>query len=162
MHFGPGILIKAIVPHRFWLTSFLTANVLIDLEVLYYLHQGQTPIHRYLHTYVGGFSAGILAGLGMFTAVMIALKIVPAESRWLKRRRSIPGPQLCGESLAAGLLGGVSHVLLDSFMHHDMHPWWPFADGNTSAGTLDIGGLHIALALAGFFGIVVWLFMREP
>lgn len=41
----------------------MAANVLIDVEVLYYLSRNEQPLHRYLHTYLGGSAAGLLAGL---------------------------------------------------------------------------------------------------
>ena len=57
-HFGPGLFVKAWGPRRFWLTSFVVANILIDVEVLYFLWRNDPPIHRYLHTYVGGIAMG--------------------------------------------------------------------------------------------------------
>jgi Domain of unknown function (DUF4184) len=161
-HFGPGFVVKAVAPQRFWLTSFIAANVLIDLEVLYFLRRNETPIHRYLHTYVGGVAMGLLAALGMWLVAVAAIRCLPGNFHGLQQLRSTPGLRLLRESVAAGLLGGVTHILLDSCMHHDMHPYWPFARGNALAGIVGAGTLHIALALAGFFGLILWLLLREP
>jgi len=50
LHFGPGLLAKAVFPQFFWLASFLAANILIDIEVLVYLALDDPPLHRHLHT----------------------------------------------------------------------------------------------------------------
>lgn len=178
-HFGPGIMVKAFERRRFWLSSFMAANVLIDCEVLYYLRQGSVPIHRYLHTYIGGFAAGLLAGAVMFGIAKLATRV---RDRMINKRRVIvdpatltnpddaapsrvtpvarPGTPLAA-SLVSGVIGGVSHVLLDSLMHRDMHPFWPFADGNGLIGVVDISTLHIALAASGFFGLMFWLLLWD-
>ena len=160
-HFGPGVLVKACSPGGFWLTSFVVANVLIDVEVLYYLRNYDPPIHRHLHTYLGGTAMGLLAGLLMFGVVQIAVRCRPAGWRWVRQMASTTiRRQLC-ESVIAGVTGGVTHIFLDSLMHDDMHPFWPFFEGNTLAGVVGVGALHIGLGLTGFFGIVIWFLTPE-
>lgn len=68
---------------------------------------------------------------------------------------------MLAQSLVAGVIGGASHILLDSFMHHDMNPFWPIVDGNALAGTLTVATLHIGLAVTAFFGLVLWLLLQE-
>ncbi|WP_145178914.1 DUF4184 family protein [Gimesia aquarii] len=160
-HFCPGLLAKAFSPRYFWLTSFVLANVLIDLEVLYYLSKNDPPIHRYLHTYLGGIFMGVFAGLLMFGVIQIACRVLPAHSRWRARVIQAPKLQLLWQSLIAGLIGGVTHIFLDSLMHEEMNPFWPIADGNGLAGMLSVGTLHIGLAAAGLFSLIFWLLLRE-
>ena len=149
------------MPRGFWLTSFMLSNVLIDLEVLYYIHRGESPLHRHLHTYVGGVAMGVVAALVMLSLALVARAFIPAFSRRLGISTPTPIRLMLLQSLAAGLVGGVSHIVLDSFMHRDMHPFWPFARGNSLIGLVGIAELHIALALMGFLGIVIWLFLRD-
>ena len=59
------------------------------------------------------------------------------------------------------MVGGVTHIFLDSLMHRDMHPFWPFVEGNALAGVIGGGALHLGLAVMGFFGLVLWLLLRE-
>ncbi len=160
-HFGPGILAKGCAPRQFWLTSFILANVLIDLEVLYYMYRRELPLHRHLHTYIGGVAMGVVAALWMFVFARIVLAQLPVDSTWLKGLRATSARRMWTQSLVAGLLGGVSHILLDSCMHYDMHPFWPLAAGNGLAGILSVGVLHVGLAIAGFFGIIIWLFSAD-
>lgn len=105
---------------------------------------------------------GLLAACGMYTAIVFATCRLPQSWRFIERLTSAPRPQLFQDSVVGGLVGGVSHILLDSCMHHDMHPLWPFARGNALAGIIGVGPLHIALAAGGFFGLILWLFLREP
>ncbi len=139
----------------------MAANVLIDLEVLYYLSRNEPPFHRYLHTYLGGIAMGVVAGLLMFVVVQMVRRVLPADSRWGERLAQTPGRLLLWQSLLVGLIGGVSHILLDSLMHEEMNPFWPLAEGNALAGTVSVLALHIALAVIGFFGLIFWLLLRE-
>ena len=87
---------KALIPARFWLTSFMLANVLIDLEVLWYLYRRESPLHRWLHTYLGGIATGVLAGVMVPWLVSMAVRLLP-----LKMRRQPFGPQ--GRGAPCGL-----------------------------------------------------------
>lgn len=139
----------------------MTANVLIDLEVLYYLSRNEPPFHRYLHTYLGGIVMGLLVGLVMFGVVQIVRRALPSDSRWGERLAKTPKLRLLWQSLVAGLIGGVSHILLDSLMHAEMNPFWPLAEGNALVGIISVPALHISLATIGFFGLIFWLLLRE-
>lgn len=139
----------------------MAANVLIDVEVLYYLSRDEPPLHRYLHTYLGGSMAGLSAGLIMWCIVLIVARLVPTGSRWKARLEQTPKTRLLNQSLLAGFLGGASHVFLDSLMHDDMHPFWPFVTGNTLAGIVSVSALHIGLGLLGLFSLLLWLLLRE-
>ncbi|QDT43748.1 hypothetical protein Pan241w_38520 [Gimesia alba] len=140
----------------------MAANVLIDLEVLYYLSRNEPPLHRYLHTYAGGLAAGMVAGLLMFGVIQVLRRLLPADSRWEKRLAQTPRRQMLRQSILAGVIGGASHILLDSLMHAEMQPFWPLAEGNVLAGIISVPALHITLAAIGFFGLIFWLLLREP
>lgn len=160
-HFGPGLLIKACVLRSFWLTSFIFANVLIDVEVLFYILSNDPPLHRHLHTYIGGTTVGIFSGLVMFGAVCLLQRFRPGFSYITHHVAALPKARLLIQSLIAGLIGGVSHIFLDSLMHRDMHPWWPFSNQNQLIGVVGVGSLHGGCALAGFFGLVLLLLLRH-
>ena len=104
---------------------------------------------------------GLLAGLLMFGVVQAVSRVLPGHSRWGERIRQTPKGRMFWQSLIAGLIGGVSHILLDSFMHAEMNPFWPFVDGNALVGMISMRALHIGLAAVGFFGLIFWLFLRE-
>lgn len=159
-HFGPVFFAKGCCPNRSWVLPFLLANVLVDCEVLYRLHRSLTPIHHVCHTYVGGILIGVITGI-MTSYAVVAASRFRLVSRFLKRR-DFSNRRLFTDSVVSGLVGGVSHVFLDSLMHTDMHPFWPFLKGNALTGLVSAGLLHILLAASGFFGVIFWLLMREP
>ncbi len=158
-HFGPAVLAKGCFPHRYWLTPFILANVFIDCEVLYCLRFSLRPIHSYCHTYIGGTLIGALSAVIAYASLKVVLQLAPVT--WFPAIRLASTRQLIFDSAASGLVGGISHVFLDSLMHHDMNPFWPFVTGNSFAGIVGVGILHILLAATGFFGCVLWIFMRD-
>ncbi len=155
-HFGPGLLIKSLTGRMFWLTSFVAANVLIDVEVLYYLWTRSRPFHRYAHSYLGGIVAGLLAGAGTFAVAMLAARVWPGRSSILPKAKSAK-PMLLFQSIAAGLVGGISHIFLDSLVHAEVEPFWPFATGNELAGLVSGRIVYLSLALFGLLGGCIWL-----
>ena len=59
-------------------------------------------------------------------------------------------------SVALGaIIGTYSHVLLDSLMHADMHPFAPFSDRNPLLGAVFLNTLHGFCLLAGVVGAIV-------
>jgi len=64
-HFGPGAAIHALAPRHVSFLAFCGANVLIDVEPLYFMLTAQPPMHRMLHTYLGA-TIPVLATLGLF------------------------------------------------------------------------------------------------
>lgn len=145
LHFGVGALCHAVAPRRVSLSAFCAGTVLIDLEPLYYLLRGEFPLHRFWHSYVGATLLLLLAQLAF---------------RWLRRRDWFGFPQLTRANVFAGLsLGLYSHVLLDSVMHADMHPWWPVLGHNALLNWVSIDALYNGCLLAGVLGFI-WLVLR--
>ena len=59
-------------------------------------------------------------------------------------------------AVALGAFSGTySHVVLDSLMHADMHPFAPFSDANPLLGAVFLNTLHGICLLAGLVGVVV-------
>ena len=116
-----------------------------------------------MHTYLGGTVAGLVAGL-LTAAIDLGLAHLIAEKTQRfehllhqSRRRTV------GWSIMGGLFGGISHIFLDSLMHRDMHPFWPFVGRNDLVGAIDSGALHAALALSGLLGAAFLAFqLSDP
>jgi hypothetical protein len=63
-HFGPAMLLKAVIPDRFSLFIFCYSQVVMDLEVVYkILVSHQLPLHGLSHSYLGAFLLGFSAEL---------------------------------------------------------------------------------------------------
>ena len=59
--------------------------------------------------------------------------------------------------IVGAFFGTLSHVLLDSLMHHDIHPLSPFSQTNPFMGLVTHDGVYQACMIAGVLGIVGWL-----
>ncbi|MCA9052295.1 MAG: DUF4184 family protein [Planctomycetaceae bacterium] len=127
--------------------------------MLYCLRFSLHPIHRDCHTFVGGTLIGAGSAVVAYYGSKAVLHSTPAT--WLAAARNASRRQLICDSAFSGIVGGISHVILDSLMHTDMHPFWPVFDGNVLAGSLGVGVLNALLTAAGFFGVVLWMLMRD-
>jgi membrane-bound metal-dependent hydrolase YbcI (DUF457 family) len=136
-HFGPGALIHSAAPKHISFLAFCAANVLVDVEPLYFMLTHQWPIHRFFHTYVGAtVAAGFVVG-----AFVLVRKLTP---------------RLSVRAVALGaIIGTYSHVLLDSLMHADMEPFAPFSNANPLLGAVFLNTLHGFCLVAGVVGGVV-------
>jgi membrane-bound metal-dependent hydrolase YbcI (DUF457 family) len=143
-HFGPAAVVKALIPRSFSLTAFVASQVLIDLESGYHLLRHEWPVHRVAHTLPVATAIGVLSG----TLVYVA-------GRWFRPSARVEAHAEL-RPLAAhvgGLVGGLSHPLLDGIMHADIRPFWPISDANPLLGTVDLMTLHVACLASGVVGI---------
>ena len=156
LHFGPGLLIKTVIPRHFSWCAFAGANVLIDIEpAAYWIIEGE-PAHRFFHTYLGASLVGVLAAL-------IALVALPYWLRWWNRQMSPAQAKWLGVEAEVSrfsvwfgaMIGAWSHVLLDSIMHHDVVPFSPVTQGNALVGFVSISSLYLACLISGMVAIGV-------
>lgn len=113
-HFGAGALAKSIAPRHFSFTAFAVSNVLIDVEPLVRMLGllDDTILHGPTHTFPG--------------AVVIAALTLPAVRMWDRTAAALrltglrPPTVPTWMVLTSALIGTVSHVILDSWMHADM------------------------------------------
>lgn len=113
-HFGAGALAKSIAPKHFSFTPFVVSNVLIDAEPLARMLGllEDTILHGPTHTFPGAvaIAALTLPAVRLWDRTAAALRLTglrpPAVPTWMV--------------LTSALIGTVSHVILDSWMHADM------------------------------------------
>jgi hypothetical protein len=153
-HLGPGLFVKAVAPRYFSLTAFAASQVVIDLETLYHLVRHEWPLHRVMHTVVGGTAGGLEVGLAVAAAGPFLLRAASARLATMTEfhRSKILSEVSLGGALAGGVIGGVSHALLDSMIHSDGRPFWPLSDG-TLLGIIGTGSLHVGCVVAGVVGL---------
>lgn len=144
-HFGVGLLGKGAAPRGSSLCAFVATQIVIDCESAYYLFVArQWPVHRTLHTFAVATPVGALVGLALWT-VARGIRWPPALE-WLRTDCALR-PAIVG-----GLIGGLTHPLLDGIMHADIRPFRPFTDANPLFEALGLGPLHLACILFGVFG----------
>ena len=152
-HFGPGLLIKTLLPARFSLSMFSLANVAMDVEPLYHMMHGDRELHGFSHTLFGAFFIGtatVLVG-------GIALRRV---RRWVERRSDHAGNPFhmtSSQAWTGALLGTFSHLLLDALMHGDMHPLSPFTDANPLLDISYTQNVYLGCVIAGMIGMLLML-----
>lgn len=147
-HFGPGAALHAAAPRKVSFMAFCAANVVVDVEPLYYMVTGQFPLHRFFHTYVG---------VSLVVALTIALCVAGLRfATWVALPNLFRWKQLTVSSIALGAVcGGYSHIVFDSIMHSDMRPLAPFSDSNGLLHVISLGALHWLCLGAGVLGVLV-------
>jgi membrane-bound metal-dependent hydrolase YbcI (DUF457 family) len=145
IHLGPGALCKAIGGRHFSFMVFAGAQVLMDIEPLLGIIQGQDVLHGYSHTLLGALLIGLIAaiiGRPISQFVLSFRKIPHDRFTWLA-------------SFSGALLGTFSHIGFDAVMHSDMNPWWPIAQGNNWLAFISIDALHLLCLALGVCGALV-------
>jgi membrane-bound metal-dependent hydrolase YbcI (DUF457 family) len=149
-HFGPGAAIHAVAPKHVSFLAFCSANVLIDIEPLYFMLTNQERLHRFFHTYVG---ASLVA-----VATCVFFVLCREAANQLKLASPFKWQSLSLSAVAVGAVAGTySHIVLDSVMHRDITPLAPFSDTNALFRVVSLSSLHwfclasgaIALAILG-------------
>jgi hypothetical protein len=161
-HFGPGALLASAAPGRISWTVFALANVLIDLEPIGLFFLIGDPAHPWLHTVPGALAVAVVAATGGRRPGELFLRwwntrLSPAQARWLWVRPGITA----GAAWSGALLGTLSHVVLDAFMHGDVRILWPIRDANPLLGLVDLGTLHAGCVVAGVAGIAILALRRR-
>ncbi len=147
-HFGPGAAFYALAPRHVSFLAFCAANVLIDIEPLYFLLTDQYPLHRFFHTYVGAT---------VIFASTVFLFTLPQKSKYVTSvlhllRWQFPSLQKVATGTA---LGSYSHIVLDSLMHPDIRPFAPMGDANPLFQAVSVSNLHWACLAAGVVGLLI-------
>jgi len=143
-HFGPGLLLKELRPQFFSFTVFILSQIILDIESLYNILNHNEKIHAYFHTYIGS----------LVPLVISVLLYVVCKGRFFqKKMRKI---SLLGIIVTAWI-GVWSHVFLDSIMHPDLQPFWPFSSENPVLGLIGIGNLHIICLICFIIGLGIYL-----
>ena len=153
-HLGAGAAIKATIPRKFSFIIFCFVQVVTDCETAYYIVTAQYPLHRWFHTYLGGTLVAV-------ACVFIGVPLTNLVVTWLlgTRVRSPFRPISWKAGFYGALLGSYSHVLLDSIVHPDVHPFRPFTTANPFYGALSFHGIELLCLTLGLVGLV-WLMWR--
>lgn len=156
-HFGPGLALHAAAPRHISFVAFCAANILTDVEPLFFMLTDQTPLHRFFHTLPGvslviGVTVLLLRGL---QKTLASWQYCPNVAGWKD--------ESLRQMVLGAFLGGYSHILLDSLMHWDMAPFAPVSGGNPLLGQIGVEALHWACVGAAVLGLVMlaWRSRRD-
>ena len=149
-HMGPGLLLKAILQGSFSLMVFGWTQIVIDIQPLIALLNRDENIHGFTHTYVGATLIAMICTLSGKYLAEYGLVVLHLSTPW--RRINISWPV----SLGSAFIGAYSHVLLDGFMHKDMHPWYPFSDNNNLLYAVSVGDIYKFCTFTGLLGSILY------
>ncbi len=153
-HMGPGIILKAILQGSFSLMVFGWAQIIMDIQPLVVLITGDGHLHGFSHTYIGATLLAVFSGLsGKYLAELglKALQITHQKITWWV-------------AYLSAFIGTYSHVVLDSIMHGDVQPFYPFSQVNDLLLIITVEQLYQLCVYSGLAGAVVYfgiLFIRN-
>lgn len=139
---GPGLLIKKTMPKTFSIMVFGWTQILMDIEPLYAMITNRSTLHGLTHTYSIALVIGLLAAISGKYLGQLGLNI-------LKRQERISWKS----ALITAYIGTLSHVFLDSFMHADMNPYWPFKLNSVYLINIDL--INYACIIMFIIGLVL-------
>lgn len=158
-HLGPGAAFKAVGRGRFSFSVFALSQVLLDVEPGLGLAFDWPVLHGPSHTWLAALVIALLSVLPGKWLCEWALR------QWNRRvgREAwrVATPISWTAALSASLLGGASHILLDSFLYGDMRPWAPLAEDNGLLGALSPGLIYGGCALLGLLGGLALLWQHR-
>jgi len=155
IHFGPGVLVKAVAPARFSFTAFVLANVLIDFEPLYHILRGDSPLHGPLHSLVGATTTGVLAGVGLSLLSEASKRVSSIEDATSRLPSELQAELRMLACVFGGAVGGASHAFFDSLIYNDFYPLAPFSLSNPMLGSIAPDVLVPGLLFAGLIGVAL-------
>lgn len=148
-HMGPGIIIKAVMQGSFSLMVFGWSQIIMDIQPLIVLISGEGHLHGFSHTYVGGILLAIFSALSGKYLSEFGLFLLGINREWkIKISWWI--------AFLSAFIGTFTHVLLDSIMHSDIEPFFPFSTDNIFLGLVSVTTLHKLCIYSSVIGGIVY------
>lgn len=150
IHMGPGIFIKAILQGSFSLMVFGWTQIVMDIQPLVVMISGEGHLHGFTHTYIGAVLIAIFSALSGKYLSEFGLKLIGVSNK------DSPISLAWWVVYLSAFIGSFSHVLLDSIMHSDVEPFFPFMIGNQFLGLISVQMLHKVCLYSGLFGAAIY------
>ena len=129
------------------------AQVIMDIQPLFVLITGDGHLHGFSHTFVGATLLGLFSAVSGKYLMEFGMKMVDASPPKTGKER-VPISWLV--AFASACIGTYSHVVLDSIMHSDVQPYFPFSLANHFLGLVAVGPLHQFCLYSGLVGSVLY------
>jgi len=160
-HFGPALGFGLPLRKYIHAPTFILANVIVDVEpFLVILLRLRYPLHGYLHTFLLAFFLGLVLSYVMFSLERFLHPLY--ELFLLKPRDNLNLKSF----MFAGASGTLLHVLMDSPLYSDIHPFFPLTINPMSNPdlTLEIYSICVWIGIAGimyYVGLLVFSAYRR-
>jgi membrane-bound metal-dependent hydrolase YbcI (DUF457 family) len=128
------------------------AQIVMDIQPLIVLvsNTRRFELHGFSHTYLGATLLAVLSALSGKYLSEFGLKLLGLSTM------TQPIKIVWWIAFFSAFIGTYSHVVLDSIMHSDIQPYFPFMDGNHLLGIIDIEQLHEFCIYSGLVGGVIY------
>jgi hypothetical protein len=149
-HLGPALGLGLPLRKYIHAPTFILANVAVDIEPLLVVLLGLNYLlHGYLHTFLLSFFFGLAIGFAMFYLEKFlhplykTLLLTPNGTLGLK------------SFMVAGAFGALLHVLFDSPLYAEMHPFFPITT-NPLYGSVSSADVYSACVWLGILGLIFY------
>ncbi|MFW9887739.1 MAG: hydrolase [Candidatus Thorarchaeota archaeon] len=130
--------------------TFILANVILDIEPFLVLILGlEYPLHGNFHTFLLAFLVGLMLGYAM---LLLERHLYPLYKMLLLEK---DGKTSLRPFVLAGVLGTMLHVLLDSPLYSDIHPFYPLTANPLYNPALSMNVYSLCVWM-GILGIVIY------
>jgi len=158
LHLGPGTVFKAIGGRQFSFVVFGLAQFAMDLEPIARFLGASNVLHGPVHSILGATIAGAMVvvlgkPLGERLLCLWNWRLSPRQREWLYVEPIFAWP----ETALGAFVGTYSHVLVDSIMHTDVRPLYPFGDVNDLVGIISVEKLDALCLALGVIGVLIIL-----
>lgn len=156
-HMGAGLIAKAATNKKFSLVSFGLAQIFMDIEPGVRMWLGDEKLHGWSHTLWGALCIGLLTVPLSRPLINVVVNKWNAECRHYGLQKWKQPVSIGWKYAVAGaLFGTLSHLLLDSLMHADMSPFFPFTKINPLLGLMQHDAVYAAMVVCGIAGALIW------
>ncbi len=149
---GPGIAFKALLQGSFSLMVFGWAQIVMDVQPLIVMISSTGHLHGFSHTYMGATLLAIFSGLTGKYLAEIGLFVLDFKSQQ-------PVKIAWWGVFFSAVVGTYSHIVLDSIMHSDVEPFYPFTKSNALLGIISVPALHQLCLYSDLAGAVLYYSM---
>lgn len=158
---GAALIVKPGLNRNFSVITFGIAQVAMDIEPGVGMLTGADMLHGPTHTIMGAL---FIAYLVMLIAPSVCSysqakwnkEVIHHKLPWLVQSEVVPKTAV----IAGAFFGTLSHVALDSLMHHDIQPLFPFSKANPLMGLVAHDVVYQLCAIASVIGIAAWFAIK--
>lgn len=160
-HMGAALIVKPAAQQHLSLITFGVAQIAMDIEPFIGMLRHSDILHGPTHTVLGAIVIGFFVALVAPSICRPILRRYNQEVTAYKLRWLSEPTEPTRLAIWAGAFGGtLSHIVLDSFMHHDIRPFAPFSDANPLLNVVSHDGVYQHCFALGVVGAMAWLLTK--
>ena len=156
---GAVLIAKPGLNRNISVITFGIAQVAMDIEPGVGMFTGADVLHGPSHTILGALVIAYLVTLIAPSICNYLLKMWNKEVTHHKQPWLVQ-PEISKTAVTVGaFFGTLSHLALDSLMHHDIQPLAPFSQANPLMGLVTHDEVYQLCSIAGVVGVGAWFAM---